>query len=181
MLIEKKYKELCETESNINEHLPTLKRYTEECDSVVELGVCTIVSTWAFLAGNPKKLTSIDIKHPSVDGGNLPEVEEAAKENNIDFSFILGDSRVVEIPTCDLLFIDTNHIYDVLKVELSKHGNKASKYIILHDTQTFGEIGEDPRFKGLNYAISEFLSENKNWKVKEVFTNNNGLTVLERV
>ena len=180
-MIESKFNFLCNTSSDINEHLPTLKKYAQECDTIVEMGVRWVVSTWAFLASNPKKLTSVDIKHPSLFGGNLGEVEKAAKENNIDFSFVLGDSREVEIPCCDLLFIDTWHIYDLLKVELEKHGNKSSKYIILHDTQTFGEIGEDPKFKGLNLAVSEFLDKNKNWKVKEVFTNNNGLTILEKI
>ncbi len=35
--------------------------------------------------------------------------------------------------------------------------------------------------KGLKPAIDEFLENNSNWKIKEVFTNNNGLTVLEKV
>jgi len=55
-----KYKQLSEVRSDINEHLITLKKYTEECDTVVEMGVRSIVSTWAFLAGNPKKLISLD-------------------------------------------------------------------------------------------------------------------------
>ena len=56
-----KYKQVSETHSDINEHLITLKKYTEECDTVVEMGVRSIVSTWAFLAGNPKKLISLDL------------------------------------------------------------------------------------------------------------------------
>ena len=35
--------------------------------------------------------------------------------------------------------------------------------------------------KGLWPAIEEFLSNNKNWKIKERFTNNNGLTILEKL
>ena len=34
--------------------------------------------------------------------------------------------------------------------------------------------------KGLMPAITEFLDTNTNWKLKERFTNNNGLTILER-
>ncbi len=33
---------------------------------------------------------------------------------------------------------------------------------------------------GLRSAVNDFLSNNKNWEVKEVYTNCNGLTVLER-
>lgn len=35
--------------------------------------------------------------------------------------------------------------------------------------------------KGLWPAIEEFLENNKNWKIKERFTNNNGLTILEKL
>jgi hypothetical protein len=34
---------------------------------------------------------------------------------------------------------------------------------------------------GLKPAVDDFLNENKNWKIKEIYTNNNGLTILERV
>ena len=34
---------------------------------------------------------------------------------------------------------------------------------------------------GLMKAIFEFLSQNNNWKIKEIFTNNNGLTILEKI
>jgi hypothetical protein len=35
--------------------------------------------------------------------------------------------------------------------------------------------------RGLKPAIDEFLAAHPEWTVKEVFTNNNGLTVLQRV
>ena len=34
--------------------------------------------------------------------------------------------------------------------------------------------------KGLMPAVNEFLDSNKDWYLKERFTNNNGLTILER-
>ena len=34
--------------------------------------------------------------------------------------------------------------------------------------------------KGLWPAIEEFLENNKNWKIKERYINNNGLTILEK-
>jgi hypothetical protein len=51
----KRYSELCQIPSDINEHLITLKEYSEECDTITEMGVRWIVSTWALLSGNPKK------------------------------------------------------------------------------------------------------------------------------
>lgn len=35
--------------------------------------------------------------------------------------------------------------------------------------------------KGLIPAINDFLETNTNWRIKEKFDNNNGLTVLERI
>ena len=34
---------------------------------------------------------------------------------------------------------------------------------------------------GLQPAIDEFVLDNPHWKVKEVFENNNGLTILEKI
>jgi hypothetical protein len=188
-----KYKQLSETHSDINEHLSTLKKYTEECDTIVEMGVRRIVSTWAFLAGNPKKLVSLDLYNPEKFGGNLQEVYDAIKSTGIDYSFVEQDSLKYEMKPCDLLFIDTFHDYLQLKKELNKHQGKVNKYIILHDTVSFGFSDESeyddyhtPRSetnlpKGLLPAIEEFLYHNRNWVIWEKKPNNNGLTVLKRI
>ena len=55
------YEKMCEKPSDINEHLPTLKKYASECDHITEMGVRTVVSTYALMMGKPKKLISIDI------------------------------------------------------------------------------------------------------------------------
>lgn len=175
------YETKVSTQSDINQHLPTLKRYSDECDIIVELGVRTIVSTWAFLLGNPKKLVSVDYKHPTeYNSSDLPLVELIAKEKNIDYSFILSDSREVNIPECDLLFIDTLHTYNQIKEELLVHHQKVRKFIIFHDTETFRTIGEINNEIGIWPAIQEFLSEYPEWKIHEIFENNNGLTVIKK-
>jgi hypothetical protein len=179
--------------SDINEHLETLKKYGSECEHITEMGVRTVVSTWAFLEAKPKRLVSIDIQECPIQLAS-----ELAKEAGIDFEFIQADTGKPEldIEETDLLFIDTWHVYDQLKVEFKLHSNKARKYIVLHDTTTFGELGESGstlminpangnmelmRMRGLWPAVEEFLQENKNWSLKERFTHNNGLTVLERI
>ena len=183
--INEKYLELCNTPSDINEHLPTLKRYAEQCDHVTEFGVRNVVSSWALLAGQPKRMVSVDINECPIT-----ELAYEAQNSNIDFSFIQADtgSKNLNIEETDLLFIDTWHICGHLKKELALHADKARKYIIFHDTTTFGyfpesaapHLGED-YIKGLIPAIDDFLKNHPEWEILEKFENNNGLTVLHRV
>jgi len=191
-LIYQKYQEKCSTISDINEHLPTLRKYAEECESVVEMGVRGIVSTWAFLSAKPKKLISLDLSHPSSFGGNLEEVIQLSLENGIEFEFVEKSSLEYEMSNADLLFIDTWHDYLQLKKEMFRHHTKVNKYIILHDTTTFGYIDESfydeygnsrPETnlpKGLYPAVDEFLFANKEWRLWEKKSNNNGLTILKK-
>lgn len=179
--LEQKYEHKCNTPSDINEHLPTLRRYAEECDHVTEMGVRWIVSTWALLAARPNKLISYDIKNPSTWNANIQEVYDVAEEENLDFTFVEANVLEIEIEETDMLFIDTNHIYEQLSGELKLHADKVRKYIAFHDTTKFKHIGENGKAPALGQALDEFLEANPHWAIKEVFTNNNGLTIIERV
>ena len=187
------YTNLCNIQSDINEHLPTLKRYSEECESVTEMGVRYGCSTWAFIEGKPKKLVCIDISKIGFEPSEK-YVKSICESYDVNFTWITGDSLQIEIENTDLLFIDTLHNYNQLIRELRRHESKVLKYIILHDTQTFGSRNEEiyshsseiiknltPEKIGLLPAIQDFLEENSNWVLKEVFSNNNGLTVLSRI
>jgi len=152
------------------------------------MGVRGVVTTWAFLLARPKKLISYDAMICPID-----PVIKLAPKYGVEFDFKIADtgnpSTVIE-PT-DLLFIDTWHIYEQLKQELLLHSKYARKYIIMHDTSVFGDVRTSEYYncyvkpglegKGLWPAITEFLSENTEWALKDRFTNCNGLTVLKRV
>jgi hypothetical protein len=178
MTIEEIYHQKCNDNSDICEHLPTLRRYAEKCDSVIELGVRSVVSTWAFLAAKPKIILSIDIKHPSEyadydpNGCNLELVEELAWRNEISFGFIQADTLQVELPEADLIFFDTLHTYDQLSKELELHGHKARKYLIFHDTETYKDE--------LLPAIDQYVTFSSEWAYRERAYNNNGLIVVQR-
>lgn len=180
MNIDTYYKKLYETKSDINEHLPTLRQYAGEVNHVTEMGVRRGRSTLAFIYGKPKKLVSYDI----IEKFDKSTYENFASGLDVDFVFIKADVLEIEIEETDILFIDTLHRYTQLKQELKLHSGKVKKYIILHDTTTFGEVGEKlnkmPEDFGLTKAINEFLLDNHLWIIKETFTNNNGLTILER-
>src|SRR3990167_819942 len=168
-MIEDKYQQLCVTPSDINEHLPVLKSYALLSDVIIELGVRGMVSTWGLLAGHPKEMLSVDIVNPAEHGGNVEEAMKLAQKEGVTWDFLLVSSLEIEIPHCDLLFVDTIHSYEQLSQELKLHSSYTTKYIIMHDTVI-------PEMK---QAIDEFLAGNNDWKVKEVFENNNGLTRSE--
>ena len=177
-MLQQTYNDLCARPSDINEHLPTLKKYAEECEHITEMGVRWVVSTYALLMGKPKKLISYDIN--PIDSVAIQQMVKG----DTDFEFRVANTLDLEIEETDFLFIDTLHNYNQLKGELELHGNKARKYIAFHDTTSFEWIGESYEGKvdekGLWPAIEEFLEANSNWELHERFTNNNGLTILKR-
>jgi hypothetical protein len=181
-----KYTEKCNHPSDINQLLPYLKEYADKCETVVEMGVRTVVSTYAFLASSAKKVIGYDIE-------TQPEVAECieiAKNAGKDFVFIEADVLKTEIEPVDFLFIDTFHTYSQLKAELALHASKAKKYIGFHDTTSFEFVGEQSYAsiahnamncgRGLWPAIEEFLAENPEWKIDLRITFNNGLTILKK-
>lgn len=201
--IDGQYQAKCTNPSDIYEHLPTLYKYSVGCTDIAEFGVRSVVSTWAFLKGlkdtdaTRKKLLCVDLSR----SGNIDAAQQAAAKNNIDFEFIEANDLKVDLKDgVDLLFIDTWHVYPQLKAELEMHAPKVRKYIAMHDTTVDGEVGESVRMNynvaqqakdsgfseadirtGLGKAVKEFLETHSDWKSKEVFTNCNGLTILERV
>jgi len=189
---------------DISEHVPTLIEYGMKVNTITEMGVRFGFSTRAFLYSRPRSLNSVDLfewnskEHTGSDPrtNNFWATEFKQRYGGItDFNFLLGDStKIPIIDEVDLLFIDTFHHKDVLEIELERHGNQAQKYIIMHDTTTFGNQGQacdallfvdhvttNEIGTGLNFAINKFLSDNPHWVIKEIYTNNNGLTILERV
>lgn len=185
MIIQELYRRACETPSDINEHLPRLKVLASLCDKVVELGVRSGVSTTALLAGLDERvkvgprpfrqLHSFDI----ADCRN-PLLQALADDpHNVEWIFTRGDSREIDIPPCELLFIDTLHNGEQLAAELERHHDHVAKWIVLHDTETFGQTGETSP-NGLVPALVEFLTYHEEWKFINHIRQNNGLTVLER-
>jgi len=203
--LENKYNLLCSTSSDINEHLPTLYKYALECDSILELGVRGCVSSWAFLKalndnknGNERKSLFLN----DIEECDIVDLLNVSKDLNITagYEWINDLNLDFKDRKFDLTFIDTWHIYGQLKRELAKFSLLTKKYIILHDTTVDAEKGETIRLQldskkqslesgftveeieqGLQKAINEFLFVNREWRQKEKFENNNGLTVLERL
>lgn len=202
-LIEQKLTQAISAKGDISDHLIYLMKLSSECDSILECGVRTIVSSWAFVNGltlnrssQQKRLTSCDIQTPST----INELSDACTQNNISFKFFKGND--LDLPMdqdYDMIFIDTWHVYAQLKRELVKFHSHAKKYIVMHDTEVDKIDGESIRDRrnthaeaahsgfpeyeircGLERAIKEFLILHPDWKILHRFTHNNGLTVFAR-
>lgn len=203
--IKNKYENLCcnyEHKSvDIFEHLPTLYKYASECESVFETGVRGVISSWAFsygLLNNGKEKKQLFMN--DISKCNISELLKNTKHTNLKIDYEWINNLHLEVKqNYDIVFIDTWHIYGQLKRELAKLSKYANKYIIMHDTTVDGIYGETIRNGwnaekqsiesgfpieeikcGLWKAIEEFLLNNSEWKIKERYTNNNGLTILEK-
>ena len=200
--VKNKYNYLSNTSSDINEHLPTLYNYATKCESIIELGVRGCISSWAFTYGllNNNKSTK-ELFLNDLEKCNIDELLYITKDLDININYEwINDLKLQTRQNYDLTFIDTWHVYGQLKRELEKYSKITNKYIIMHDTtvdEVFGETircylnaYEQSRITGFSIeeinrglwpAVEEFLQDNKNWIIKERYTNNNGLTILERV
>ena len=163
--------------SDIQEHLGLLRGLAMQCEQVVELGFRTGVSTSAFLSSGVK-VRSYDIEaYPC-----KPFVRKLAAEYPDTFEFKVGDSRKVEIPECEMLFVDTDHTYATTFAELCLHEMMVSQWIVLHDTVSFGRKDRKPgKGDGVLTAVEHFLLEpGRYWQMLLHLPNNNGLTILQR-
>jgi predicted O-methyltransferase YrrM len=155
------------------EHVPVLKQLVSECESVLEFGMRYGVSSTAILAAQPKRFTSVDLVC-------LPETVRRLERIrcSTELKIVEADSRTYQSEPVDLVFIDTHHIADVLKIELAQHAPNARRYIVLHDVVTFGEWADG--VPGLMPAVRDFLADNSEWRMVEFHENCHGLAVMQR-
>jgi cephalosporin hydroxylase len=176
----KEYMEYCNTPSDINEHLPVLHEIGLECKSVVEFGVGYGRSTRAFIA----TLLETNGSLKSYDLVELDGVESLfndAKEKGLNVEFHQENTIEIDTVDTDLLLVDSHHTYEQVQGELAKHASGVKKYIVFHDTVTFGERGQDVGSRGIMPAIMEFLGSHAfEWEIYLMYENNNGLMVIKR-
>jgi len=171
------FKDALTTQSDIWMHLGLLHGLACDPDikHIFEIGVRTGLST-AALCASKKTVTSVDIGPCEPDA----TVMRVAYPN---WTFVQEHSLKVELPdngySIDMLFIDGEHTYRAVSAELEKYAPNVSKWIVLHDTETFAHKGKDGSADGLMDAIQEFILPGT-WRVMLHLRHNNGLTILER-
>jgi len=191
--VEQIYKKHCDTPSHIYKHLPRLLKLASECEIVCEIGVSTGRSSSALILGAKYKVFSVDMNFTS----QARELEAFAEDK---WRYIISKSVLAPLPNCDMLFIDGEHTYYALNSELRRFADKAKKYLVFHDTITFGSFGakketgtflvdpntvptnplQDAEGLGIRPAIDELMIRDPSWKIKAHYVDCNGLLVLER-
>jgi len=199
-MLEDQYKIKSTTPSDINEHLPTLRKLAEECTHVTEAGVRSVVSSYAFATALKGKPDHILVQVDLVKSSNVIQFESECKTEGVNTIFYEESDLTCPLADTDLLFIDTWHCYGHLKRELARWHSYAKKYIVMHDTTVDEWLGQavrcnenaviqskesgipvDEITRGLWPAIDEFLKDRPEWLLEKRYTNNNGLTILKRV
>lgn len=209
------YAHACAVPSDINEHMPLLRELASRCRHVTEFGMrWARGSTLAFLAAQPEVLISWDLDPANVTGENAAGLVKLAGKTR--FQPRTGDTLQIApiglYDRTDLLFIDTLHTAKQLLTELERHVDPkhqpVRKFLVFHDTKTFGLEGEDGSAPGLRAAIQQFQKyfAFPLWKLKHAngderlvkaakkgialqtggfqlldLENNNGLVVLEHI
>ena len=181
LVFDQEYRLARDTPSDINEHIEILRTLADSVEHVTEMGTRTGVSTRAFLASDVT-IRAYDLFLDTY----VSELFDLAQKEGKDAKYIAANVLETEIDETDLLLIDTWHCYDQLLAELTIHAPKVKKYIAFHDTQTYGTRSEEFMGRvgsnGLLPAIIHYMIDNPDtWKFKIHRTNNNGLTVIERV
>ncbi len=170
------YEQALAAPSDIREHLSALHKYASAVRSVTEFGTRRGNSTAAFLFARPERVTAYDV----VRHAHVSVLEAAAQSAGVRFQFFERNIRTLSaIEPTDLLFLDSVHTHEQVQFELG-FAPRVRRYIILHDTETFGTVGEDGG-EGIWWAVREFLRENAAWELHSHDPRNNGLTILRRV
>lgn len=166
--------------SAIAAHLQLLSSLASECARVTEFGVNHGHSTVALLHGlahsaaaDVRELQSFDIADYRFEPPALP--------GNVRWQFRRTDTaKLTGLAETDLLFIDSLHTCEQVQAEL-KHHYRVTRYLVFHDTITFGSVGEDLQHPGITHAVFDFLARHGfEWRVRYHNPSSHGLLVLER-
>jgi hypothetical protein len=194
-IFKQQFNTLCNTTSDINEHLPTLYSYATRCETIFETGVRGVVSSWALAHGllnntSSKKYLLLNDIMPC----DVASLIESSRNTDLQIECEWKNNLDIQLKhRFDMMFIDTWHSYAQLKRELKKFAKQINKFIIMHDTTIYANRGEplyvnnvtwpqEEITKGLWPAIEEFLHEHSNeWSILARYINNNGLTILKRI
>lgn len=174
-VLHERYAQLCSEPSDINEHLPTFVQACHDLlpKNVIELGVRYGLSTIGWLEGLHAvggQLWSVDCSWPvAAPGSDVNLLDPQGPLGVVPYwLFIMGydtwDSTLAALPEkADIVFIDTNHVYEetVVELELFYPRINPGGRIYLHDTAievTGNATTPQPPFP-VRTAVEEFCAK----------------------
>lgn len=189
MTLEELYQSHCRSGHASSAHLPRLRALAEGLELAVEFGVKQGATSCAMLLG-AQRVIGIDIRE-------TPQARALEQLAGARWEYRIADSRRTQVPPCDLLFFDSHHSYKQLRDELEAHAHKVRRYMVFHDTITFGSIaanGETGKHAwryetgrsvplehlGIRPAIDHYMAQDDSWRVRSHYVDSHGLLILER-
>ena len=157
---------------DVTDHMDKLKTYASQCSHVTELGIGHVGSTFAFAMGLPANIVSYDSTPTEMKEIDRTELTQLCLANGVNFTFNEVDPLDATIANTDLLFIHDAVDASRLSQELSLHGNKASKFIIV---PLFAVDNE-----AFLTAINNFVEAHPSWSITENIQEWCGLIVLSK-
>lgn len=182
--------------SDIIEHLPTFSKTVQELDAkkVIEVGVRYGVSTISWLyalqpgIGTGGHLWAVDVSFPIPSAPGQPNLldPQGGLTSLPHWNFILGDGKSAKVLAMlpnevDILFIDTNHVYEEVLEELEFLVPlvRAGGRVLLHDTaiEDTANRGDRPKTSyPVRTAVEEYCNDHG---LKYSFVDNcNGLGTI---
>jgi predicted O-methyltransferase YrrM/GT2 family glycosyltransferase len=173
------YEQLCQAQSDINEHLPTFYKLVQDLDAkkVVELGTRGGVSTVAWLAGvhqTDGHLWAVDLN---------PCPQQIADHPRLTFTqgHDLDPFVLQQLPDdVDIVFVDSDHTYELTQAEIATFSKRIRPggAAVFHDTavrEHEHHTTEQPPYP-VRTAVTEW-AEAEGYEVVE-YPNNFGLMVV---
>ena len=157
---------------------------SEECGGldVVEL-TKRRESAVFILAGGPRSLVTYS-REPDPLYSAAHVALRRSPTPKTDFKSAIGtnlDTLAMEIPACDVLYIDSIHSAERIYAELAKHGRKVRSKIIVRGVADFGDTAEGGGSPGLYYGVYRWIEEEaargRQWVLTRRATNQYGMAV----
>jgi predicted O-methyltransferase YrrM len=166
-----RYERMCRGDADVVDHLPTFVQTVRELNAtkIIELGVRAGVSTiaWLYALDGTGHLWSVDGALPCAhhNGEQLLDDEMFGLDY---WTFVQGWDDDPAVLTAlpdqvDIVFIDTNHTYDLTTAELTEYlpRVRSGGRILLHDTaleSTANATTPQPPYP-VRTAIADFCAE----------------------
>jgi len=154
--IEEVYEALEKMPRDLDQHMKHLRKMASMCQHVTEFSKRR-ESTVALLAAPDATVLSYNME---------PDPLQAMLSKVAGNRLVLEhrpSTEVQSIPETDMLFIDSQHTERRALEELRKFGKNVKRFIVFHDTHTYGMRGEDGSVGGLLTALTTFIHENPEW------------------